>query len=120
MSTNTPTDYESTDSNQPTVREAARIPDYELLDVDGATLVYSTVTEHREHLGGEVKIGRFLAGVAEVQIRLDEETYRRLQRAFLDAVDHGYSEDFETFVYNNTATTSRIVVTDEDGGEEYR
>jgi len=57
---------------------------------------------------------------AEVQIRLDEETYRRLQRAFLDAVDHGYSEDFETFVYNNTATTSRIVVTDEDGGEEYR
>ena len=50
---------------------------------------------------------------AEVQIRLDEETYRRLQGAFLDAVDHGYSEDFETFVYNNTATTSRIVVGDE-------
>jgi len=69
MSTNTPTDYESTDSNQPTVREAARIPDYELLDVDGATLVYSTVTEHREHLGGEVKIGRFLAGVADVTDR---------------------------------------------------
>jgi len=69
MSTNTPTDYESTDSNQPTVREAARIPDYELLDVDGATLVYSTVTEHRGHLGREVKIGRFLAGVADVTDR---------------------------------------------------
>ena len=37
--------------------------------VDGATLVYSTVTEHREHLGGEVKIGRFLAGVADVTDR---------------------------------------------------
>ena len=59
-------------------------------------------------------------GEAEIQIRLDEETYRRLQRAFLDAVDHGYSEDFETFVYNNTATTSRIVVTDGEDGEEYR
>ena len=57
---------------------------------------------------------------AEVQIRLDEETYRRLQRAFLDAVDHGYTEDFETFVYNNTATTSRIVVTDGEDSEEYR
>jgi len=66
MSTNTPTDNESTDSNQPTVREAARIPDYELLDVDGATLVYSTMTEHRGHLGREVKIGRELVGFANV------------------------------------------------------
>ena len=49
--------------------EIVRIPDYELLDVDGATLVYSTVTEHRGHLGREVKIGRFLAGVADVTDR---------------------------------------------------
>lgn len=66
MSTNTPTDHESTGSNQTTVREAARIPDYELLDVDGATLVYTPITEHREHLGREVKIGRALAGVTNV------------------------------------------------------
>jgi len=69
MSTNTPTDYESIDSNRTTVREAARIPDYELREVDGATLVYTPITEHRDHLGREVKIGRALAGVTDVTDR---------------------------------------------------
>jgi len=69
MSTNTPNDHESTDSNQTTVREAAAIPDHELHDVDGATLVYSPITEHRAHLGREVKIGRVLVGVADVTDR---------------------------------------------------
>ena len=35
-------------------------------DVDGGQLVYSTVTEHRGHLGREVKIGRELVGFANV------------------------------------------------------
>jgi hypothetical protein len=49
-------------------------------------------------------------GEGDVRIHLDKQTYRRLQKGYLDAVDHGYTEDFETFVFNNTATTSRIVV----------
>ena len=72
MSTNTPNDHESIDSNQTTVREAAAIPNYELHDVDGATLVYTPIVEAREHLGREtreVKIGRVLVGVTEVTDR---------------------------------------------------
>ena len=69
MSTNTPNDHESIDSNQTTVREAAAIPNYELHDVDGATLVYTPIVEAREHLQREVKIGRVLVGVTEVTDR---------------------------------------------------
>ena len=59
-----------TDDKQTTVREAARIPDYELHDVDGATLVYTPIVEAREHLEQrEVKIGRVLVGVTEVTDR---------------------------------------------------
>ena len=62
-------DESTADNNQTTVREAAAIPNYELHDVDGATLVYTPIVEAREHLQREVKIGRVLVGVTEVTDR---------------------------------------------------
>jgi len=46
---------------------------------------------------------------AEVQIRLDEETYRRLQRAFLDAVDHGHDSLF-SFAHGKMRSAAFYVV----------
>ena len=69
MSTDTPDEHNSIDRNRTTVREASRFPEYELLNVDGATLVYTPVTEFREHLGREVKIGRILVGVTNLTDR---------------------------------------------------
>lgn len=59
-------------------------------------------------------------GEAEIRICLDRETYRKVQQAYLRAVDAGYSEDFDTYAHNHCATTPRVVVTDEEDGEEYR
>lgn len=64
---NSPTER-STDQKT-TVRQAARIPDYELHEVDGGTLVYSTITEHSPVLDREKKIGRVLEAVADVTDR---------------------------------------------------
>ena len=69
MSTENSTVNQRTDDKQTTVREAAAIPDHELHDVEGATLVYSPITEYREHLGRETRVGRVLVGVADVTDR---------------------------------------------------
>ena len=69
MSTENPPTNQRTDDKQTTVRDAAAIPNYELHDVEGATLVYTPLTEYREHLGREVKIGRLLVGVTNVTDR---------------------------------------------------
>ena len=79
-------DESTADNNQTTVREAAAIPNYELHDVDGATLVYTPIVEAREHLGGrEVKIGRILVGVTNL-------TDRTKLRAELARLGHAVAE----------------------------
>ena len=69
MSTENSTVNQRTDDKQTTVREAAAIPNYELHDVDGATLVYTPIVEAREHLCRETRVGRVLVGVTEVTDR---------------------------------------------------
>lgn len=52
-------------------------------------------------------------GRAEVRIDVDEETYERLHGAYCRALDNGYTEPFDLFVYNYTNNESFVTV----GGE---
>lgn len=40
-------------------------------------------------------------GDATARIDMDEATFEELHEAYLDAVDHGYTEGFEIFAVNN-------------------
>lgn len=60
---------EADDWYQGTVERGRTLTDvrrYEYDHVDGGTLVYVVLTEHREHLDREVRIGRRLHGFANV------------------------------------------------------
>jgi hypothetical protein len=49
-------------------------------------------------------------GRAGVRIDVDEETYERLHEEYCRAVEHGYSDGFDTFAYNYSSTSSYVTV----------
>ena len=57
---------EAMETSTHTTETVTEAPTHERDDVDGGQLVYGGETEHRGHLGREVKIGRELVGFANV------------------------------------------------------
>jgi hypothetical protein len=49
-------------------------------------------------------------GNADVRIEIDEETYHRIHDEYADAVEHGYTDDFDLFVFNHCSTTYTVTV----------
>ena len=57
---------------------------------------------------GPIPLGSL--GDADVRIDVDEETYHRLRDAYLDVVDHGYTDGFDTFPFNHCSTDCYVTV----------
>lgn len=49
-------------------------------------------------------------GDADVQVDIDEETYQRVHEEFCNAVEHGYPDPFDTFVFNHCSTDCYVTV----------
>jgi hypothetical protein len=49
-------------------------------------------------------------GDAEVRIDIDPDTYERLHAEYCRAIERGYSDNFDTFVYNYCSTDCYVTV----------
>jgi len=49
-------------------------------------------------------------GEADVRIDVTEDTYQQLHTEYIRAVEHGYTEGFDTFAYNRCSTDCYVTV----------
>jgi hypothetical protein len=49
-------------------------------------------------------------GAAECRLAFDEDTYQRVRDEYERAVEHGYSDGFDTFAFNHCTTEWAVVV----------
>lgn len=68
----------------------------------------STIDEQITDLQTGFPIGSL--GEAHVRIGIDEETYQRVHEEYLQAVEQGYTDGFDTFVFNHCSTGFSVTV----------